>query len=108
MSWCEFQVGAGKVLVDENITSSLNGKYILLTTRVESGPCLDGMCQVIRELQAEIVDRVSENLLFFGNEKVKIAMDKSVYNSINKGREEIKLKYGRGYKLFVSGFSYVT
>ncbi|MCY0851297.1 hypothetical protein [Thermoplasma acidophilum] len=107
MSWIEVRVGSGNIMVDEDLVSEVRNQYIVLRTRMENGPCQDGMCQIIRQLDVSIEDQASDGMLFFGDQDIRIAMDGQTYRSINKGREIVKIRRGRS-GLQVSGFTYVT
>ncbi|WP_297026595.1 hypothetical protein [Thermoplasma sp.] len=108
MSLIEIRVGSGSITIDEDLITEIRNRYIIIMrTKMENGPCQDGMCQIIRQLEVSVEDKASDNLLFFGDQTMRIAMDGQTYRSINKGRENVRIKRGRS-GIQVSGFTYVT
>lgn len=101
-------VGNGVVIIDMSLKKELfQGKYIVMRSVGESGPCQDGMCQIIRDLKISLEIPVEDDsLLVFAGEGVFLAMDKSVYRSIDKGRERIKVYKNILGNLAVKGFVY--
>ncbi|WP_237265234.1 hypothetical protein [Thermoplasma sp. Kam2015] len=107
MAWIKIRVGSGVLMIDDGLGETMRNRYLVLRTRMENGPCQDGMCQIIRQIDASLEDQVPDNMLFFGDQQIRIAMDTQTYRSINKGRESLKIRLARA-GIQVSGFTYVT
>ena len=103
-------VGNGRIILDKSaIREAAQGKYIVLRAITESGPCQDGMCQLIRDLSITFEEPFSsEDFLLFAGEGVFVAMEESVYKSINKGRESVRLSANIFGKISAKGFAYTA
>ncbi len=102
-------VGKGTISIDEKISKTISGKYLVISSVLEQGPCQDGMCQIIKDTDVSIRDEFSHpEYLFFEGGALKIAIDPDVYRSIDKGRENITIVKGISGKFQIRGFAYLN
>lgn len=110
MNTVTIPVGNGKVIVEKGVLKEVSkGKYIVLTAISETGPCQDGMCQLIRDVSVSFEEPFDDDrFLLFAGEGVFVAMEEPVYKAINKGRETVRLSMGLFGKASVKGFVFTA
>lgn len=108
MSDTTISVGNGFITLDKSMMDELSrGKYVVLRAITESGPCQDGMCQIIRDLKVSLEFPINDDtLMVFAGGGAFVAMDTNVYRSINKGREKVRVYKNLLGNLAVKGFVY--
>lgn len=101
-------IGKGQLIIEKGVLKEVyRGKYIVLRAISESGPCQDGMCQVIRDVSVDFEDPfVDDHFLLFAGEGVFVAMEEPIYIAINKGRESVRLSTGLFGRITIRGFVY--
>lgn len=102
-------VGKGTISIDGRISKMIAGKYLVMSSILEQGPCQDGMCQIIKDVDISLREEFSNpEYLFFEGGGLKIAVDPNVYRSIDRGRENITLVRGISGKFQARGFVYLS
>jgi hypothetical protein len=100
------KLGNGSIYIDEKVKNLLNNRVLLIKITMEKGPCTDELCPLIRKVSCEINDNYKFDSTYKIHEPVKIEMYNDIYNSINKERENIKIK--KGFKgIEIKGISLV-
>ena len=94
------KIGKGSIDIDNKIKDILNNKVLLIKITTEKGACTDNLCPLIRKISYEINDNYTFEDTHKIYEPVRIEMYREVYNSIDKERENIKIKKGfRGIEI---------
>ncbi len=100
------KIGKGSVDIDNKIKDILNNKVLLIKITAEKGGCTDNLCPLIRKVSYEVNDNYTLEDTHKIYEPVKIEMYREIYESIDKGREKIKIK--KGFKgIEIKGISLV-
>ncbi|MGC8608320.1 MAG: hypothetical protein ACP5UV_00420 [Thermoplasmata archaeon] len=103
------QVGKGNISIDGKLARLAENRCLVLSSVTEQGPCQDGMCQIIRDIDVSIKDDFADpGYLFFETDKIKIAIDQKIYRSIDKGRENVAVFRSISGKYLVRGFIYLN
>jgi hypothetical protein len=103
----EIQVGKGTIALDEKTIKLTKNKVISISIVVTQGACTDNMCPVIKKAVCNINDDYTIKDSFRIEKPVKIEMESEVYYSIDKERENVKLKGSFNKKIELRGFSLV-
>ncbi|MEM0140235.1 MAG: hypothetical protein QXZ44_06465 [Ferroplasma sp.] len=90
----EFNINGGKIILKESLLQKLKHKIILIQSANEVINCDSGMCEVSNNIQVKLKKKCDmENILYYMNGDVEIAIDYHTYDSLNA--EDLSLGYGR-------------
>ena len=93
-----FSVNSGMVEIQDSLGKLLMNKTLILRSYNETISCDSGMCEVVHGISMKIKKHCNDNdMLYFINGNVEIAMDSEVYNIL--GKENIYIKKERDLSL---------
>ncbi len=102
------KIGNGLIKIDDKITNIVGNKILFIKIILEEGPCKDDLCPLIKKISYELNDNFRFNDTYKVDNPTKLELIKEVYDSINKGREEIYIKKGFKNKIEIKGFSLLS
>ncbi|AKA48685.1 hypothetical protein IX51_05765 [uncultured archaeon] len=109
MSEVVIPVGKGRVRIKKNVSKeAVKGKYVVMRSTARTGPCNDDLCQIIRgvKISLEVPGEDEDELSIFAGEGLFLAIDKSIVNSIDKGRQDITVGLGLTGRPYIKGLNY--
>lgn len=102
-------VGKGNVYVDNSVTKIANNSHLILELEKERGPCTDVSCQIIVKLLIHKADReIDSSFVHIMNDTISLYLSPEVYDSIDKGRQDVEIITTLGKKLAAKGFVYTS
>jgi len=102
-------VGKGNVYVDNSVTNIANNSNLILELEKERGPCTDVSCQIIAKLLVHKADGETDpGFIHIMNGAVSLYLSPEVYDSIDKGRQDVEIITTLGKKLAAKGFVYTS
>ncbi|WP_337860667.1 hypothetical protein [Ferroplasma sp.] len=104
----KIQIGKGTLDIDEKIINLTGNKVISISIVSVQGACTDNMCPLIKKTVCTIVDNYILKNSFKAEYPVKIEIADDVYYSIDKERQNVKLKSSFNKKIEVKGLSLVS
>lgn len=109
MSDVVIPIGKGRARIRKSVSGeAAKGKYVVLRPTSRSGPCTDDLCQIIRDVKisVEVPGEDEDNLSIFAGEGIFLAIDKTIVNSIDKGRQEVTVGIGLTGRPYIKGLNY--
>lgn len=102
-------VGKGSILVRKSISrEAARGRYVVLRSTSRSGPCNDNLCQIIRgvRISVELLQEEDESLSIFIGDGIFLAIERSIVESIDRGRQNVTVGIGITGRPYIKGLNY--
>lgn len=103
------KIGSGLIIIDSKVINMCSGKALLLKVKEMTGPCKDDRCQMIYKISAEILPgndfEISEKYVTTNIGNTTILMERKIFESIEKGREKVRIKISFAGKIKAKGFT---
>ncbi|MGP6238887.1 hypothetical protein ACNF40_00520 [Cuniculiplasma sp. SKW4] len=103
------KIGNGLIKIDSKVMNICRGKALLIKVKEIKGPCKDDRCQIIYKTSAEILP-IDDYLCIeqcirrdLGN--TTVLMERKIFDSIEKGREKVRIKISITGKIKIKGFT---
>ena len=103
----QIKVDNGSIEIGDKEVKLIGHRVLSINVITIQGPCTDEMCPLIKKPVCTIIDDFTPGDNFIIENPVKIEMQQEVYNSINRERQKVKIKYKIGGKLEIKGLSLV-
>ncbi|WMT52183.1 MAG: hypothetical protein RE471_04710 [Ferroplasma sp.] len=101
------QVGNGSIEIGDKEVKLIGTRILSISVTTVQGPCNDEMCPLIKKPVCTIVDHFSQSEDYRIENPLQIEMQQEVYNSINRERQAVKIKYKIGGKFEIKGLSLI-
>jgi len=101
-------VGKGRIYVYGSALKAMRGYPVSIDLEKIPGPCTDTSCQIITRLVFnKYRESQASTYVSLSAEGISLYISREVYNSIDRGRQNIKLVAAIGNRLSAKGFTYV-
>ncbi len=98
------RAGKGEIEIRGDPSRFLRGHvYIQIYHSVKPGPCNDELCNMLASFHVIASDLVPENYRIIAGNGFYVSIDPTVYDSIDKNRQNVVLKIGISGKASVKG-----
>ncbi|MCW6170986.1 MAG: hypothetical protein LVQ96_07425 [Thermoplasmatales archaeon] len=103
----KMSIGKGNIYVDKSVVESGNSPNLILELEKERGPCTDVSCQIIVKLLIHKADGETDpSFVHIMNDSISLYLSPEVYDSIDKGRQDVEITTTLGKKFVAKGFIY--
>ncbi len=103
----QIRVGNGSIEIGDKEVKLIGHRVLSISIMTIQGPCTDEMCPLIKKPVCTIIDGFTSIDNYRIENPIKIEMLQEVYNSINRDRQKVKIKYKIGGKLEIKGLSLI-
>ncbi|MCL4453606.1 hypothetical protein [Ferroplasma sp.] len=103
----KIQVGNGSIEIGDKEFKLIGKRVLSISVTTIQGPCTDEMCPLIKKPVCTIIDHFTPNNDYRIENPLQIEMQQEIYNSINKERQAVKIKYKIGGKFEIKGLSLI-
>jgi hypothetical protein len=101
------QIGNGSIEIGGREVSLIGDRILSISVVTVQGPCTDEMCPLIKKPVCSLVDHFTLTDNYRIEAPLKIEMQYEIYNSINRERQKVKIKYKIGGKFEIKGLSVI-
>ena len=108
MGTIDLKVGLGTLRI-YGAMDSPERKFLEMSIVSVNGPCNDESCQIIRKVEARLSKPADQSgYISLAVSGITVYLEREVYDSIDRGRSNVRAKVTRSGKVVVSGISIIT
>ena len=108
MGTIDLKVGLGTLRI-YGLMDSQERKFLEISMVSVNGPCSDESCQIIRKVVARLSKPADlSRYITLAVSGITVYLEREVFDSIDRGRSNVRAKVMRSGKVVVSGISIIT